>query len=89
MQQVFSSGHHVEYLRSKFHHTEGMLKALVSCARIDEVGKRKLMNVAEALKWARIDDAALVRADGNERMNWVPEFMAVLHSPMRPNQWGY
>lgn len=56
-----------------------MLEPSVRRPWVDEVGKRELVYLSEALKWARVDDPSLVRPHRNEGVDGITEFVRVFH----------
>ena len=62
----------------ELHHAEGVLESLMRRARVDEVSKRQLMDVAQALKRAGIQDSAFVAVQTDEHVNRVADFVNVL-----------
>src|SRR5712692_3151497 len=55
-----------------------MLESTMRRAGVDQVCQSKLVDVPETLERRRIDDLALVRADGDEVVNRITEFVRVL-----------
>lgn len=79
----------VVYLPAQLHHSKRVFESSVCGARVDEVGQRELVDLAEALNWRRIDNSAFVVRDNDELMHWVPELVPVLrHSRLAPEASG-
>ncbi len=46
-------------------------------AGINQVRKRKLMDITKALKWSRVNHAPLVGADADKRMNRIAKLVVM------------
>ncbi len=72
-------GDNIEHPTSKVHDTKGMLKPAMCCARINQIGRCKLVNMSQPLKRARVQYLSFIAIHADEDMDRVPNFMYVLH----------
>lgn len=64
-------GHHAENPVSKFHNADGVFKVFMGSPGIDQIRQSQLVNGAQSLKWARINDISLVGVEVGEDMNRI------------------
>jgi len=83
--QIFFLRHDIEDPPCEFHHAEGMLEPSMRGTWVDQVRHRQLVDVAESLKRATVEDFSLTRLDPDEVMDWIADFVEVFgHHPPSP-----
>jgi hypothetical protein len=79
VENVLRTGDDIKNSGSQFHNAEAVLKSFVSCTRVDEIAQSELMDVPQSLKRGRIDYSTFIRSNGDERVNWIAEFVEMFH----------
>lgn len=73
----------------QIHDAQGVFKAPMSCAWINKIGKRQLVDVAEALEGTRVDYLSLLGVYSYESVDGISDFMiSLLHGKAPPLQRG-
>jgi hypothetical protein len=78
VKQAFLAGDNIVHAAGQFHHAQAVLETPVRRTRLNEIRQRKLMDVAQPLKGPRINDLALLGIHGDEDVDRVTDFVAVL-----------
>lgn len=75
----------------EIHDTEGMFEPAVGSARIDEVGKGKLMDFAEALERLAVEGLSFVRVEADEGVNGIADLVGLTGHVYRSTSapWNY
>jgi hypothetical protein len=63
-----------------------MFEPFMRSSRVNEVGQRKLVNMAQPLEGAGVDYLSLIGSHRNESVDGVAKFMTVLHRGVNQNQ---
>ena len=63
----------------EFHNAKRMLKPLMCCARINKISHCQLVNMTQSLERTGIKNSTFVAVQTNEHMDWVSNFVSILH----------
>ena len=84
--QIGARRNNVKYPSREFHYTQRMFEPTMRGPRVNEIGKRQLMNVPQTLEWSGIENLALGAIQAHKDVNRIPDLVYVLRHSQANNE---